>query len=369
MHINLFIIPFIIVVGLLFSKTNSKRGRSSYIVICSIVLILIASLRSPERMASLYSLDTMKYEEMFERSFDIGWNEFVHTFYLRYFMGIEDFDVGFTALNKIISYVTHEFWVFSVIADLLFFVPFGRIIYCYTTSVKQIMFAYVFYVALLQVFFLAGARQMFSLGFDLMALLAVVDRKLIRALIFFVIGLTIHFSSFLFLIPLIMIWYNIKPDTLKVLHALSFVIFPLVLFFPNQIIVFMGVASGVERYAEFGRRAIQGDSWMFIFLIELISLFCLIAIKKEILIMNNAIRVFYVMTPLLTFFAPLIISNGSMIRISLYFHMFLCLLIPYAIDCCLDENQRNTIYILAITALLVLTLSGGGTQYYFFWQR
>ncbi len=74
------------------------------------------------------------------------------------------------------------------------------------------------------------------------------------------------------------------------------------------------------------------------------------------------------MAPLLTFFAPLIISNGSMIRISLYFHLFLALLVPYAIDCAFAKKDSGIVYAAAIGALSLLTLAGGGIRYYFFWQ-
>lgn len=368
MHINVFLIALVIALGLFYSRTNTQRGRRSYIIICSIVFLLVASLRSPEYMTNTYNIDTLNYRGYFEQVFDIDWNEFQRLFYLRYFARADDYDVGFVALNKLISLFTHEFWFYSLIADLIFFVPFGIILYRYCTRTSQIMFAFIFYISLVQIFFLGGARQMFSLGFDLMALLAVIDRKRIRAIIFFLIGMTIHFSSLLFALPLLAIWFDLKPNLLKVLHAICFIVFPVVLSFPNQMIQFMGNTVGMEKYAEYGANAVQGGSETFIFLIEALSLFTLLAIKNKDLLANRNVRIFYVMAPLLTFFAPLIISNGSMIRISLYYHLFLALLVPFAIDCAFSKANRNIAYIAAIGALSLLSLSGGGLTYYFFWQ-
>lgn len=368
MLLNLYIIPFIIISGLLFSVKENKRSRLSYISLCSILLILIASLRSPEWMTSKYSIDTLNYKGYFERSFDMGWSEFSQSFYLRYFLGVDDFDMGFVALNRLISFFTHEFWAYSMVADLLFFVPFGMMLYRYTTNIWQIMFAFVFYVALVQIFLFAGARQMFSLGFDLMALLAIIDKKRIRAALFFLLGISIHFSSILFAIPLFMVWYGFKPMTLKSLHAVCLILFPVVLFFPNEIIRFMGDSVGMEKYSDYGKGIIQGGSETFIFLIETLSLFCFFAINHKVLRANQNIRDFYVMAPLLTFFAPLIISNGSMIRISLYFHLFLTLLVPYAIDSTFG-NKRGIVYAGAIGIMSLLIITGGGIEYYFFWQR
>lgn len=368
MHINLITIPFVIVLGLFFGQRDTSKNRKWYIIISSFVLLLVAALRSPEYMTNTYNIDTLNYQGYFEQAFNMDWSEFQRLFYLRYFAGADDYDLGFVALNKLISLFTHEFWIYSLIADLLFFVPFGIILYRYCTRTSQIMFAFILYISLVQIFFLGGARQMFSLGFDLMALLAVIDKKRIRAIFFFLIGMTIHFSSLLFALPLLAIWFDLKPSLLKILHAICFIVFPVVLAFPNQMIQFMGNIVGMEKYAEYGANAVQGGSETFIFLIEALSLFTFLAIKNKDLLASRNIRIIYVMAPLLTFFAPLIISNGSMIRISLYYHLFLAMLVPFAIDCAFSQTNRSIAYIAAIGALSLLSLSGGGLTYYFFWQ-
>ena len=125
MHINLILIPFVIILGLLFSWNDIRRSRRNYILVCSVALLLVAALRSPEYMTNTYNIDTLNYRGYFEQVFDMDWNEFQRLFYLRYFAGADDYDVGFVALNKLISLFTHEFWIYSLIADLLFFVPFG----------------------------------------------------------------------------------------------------------------------------------------------------------------------------------------------------------------------------------------------------
>jgi len=368
MHINLITIPFVIVLGLVFSQRDTSKNRRWYIILSSFVLLLVAALRSPEYMTNTYNIDTLNYRGYFEQAFDMDWSEFQRLFYLRYFVGAAENDVGFVALNKIISFFTHEFWLYSLIADLIFFVPFGIILYRYCTKTSQIIFAFIFYISLVQIFFLGGARQMFALGFDLMALIAMIDKKRLWTAVFLLMAISIHFSSILFLIPLLMVWYNFSSKTLKWMHLAAFLVFPIVFLFPNQLILFMGESVGMEKYANYGRGAIQGGATTFIFLIEMFSLFCLVTIRKRNLIHNATIKLFYTMAPLFTFFAPLIRSNGSMIRISLYYHIFLVFLVPFAIDCMANRRDRNIIYFIAIGALSALSLAGGGLTYYFFWQ-
>lgn len=369
MHINLFLIPFVIILGLLFSQSNSKRSRQWYIIICSLVLMFVASMRHPVWMTETYGIDTQSYLYMFESTFDMSWSELMTEAYIRYFGVGGESDVGYLVLNKIIGYFTHDFGVFSFIADFLFFYPFGLLLFRYTTNVRQLIFAFVFYISLIQVFLLGGGRQMFAIGMDLMALLAVIDRKKTRAIFLFLLGVTLHFSSFLFLVPLLMVWYDVKPKTIKQLHLLCFIVFPIVFLIPNQVISIMGGVAGVEKYAEYGKHALSGGSIVFIGIIELLSFFCLIAIKEKDMLLDKKIVYFYIMAPFFTFFAPLIRSNGTMIRIALYYYIFLSLLVPFSIDCYLKQSGNKSItYWGVIFALALLTIITDNIEYYFYWQ-
>lgn len=369
MHINLFLIPFVIILGLLFSNNDSKKNRRLYIIICSAVLLFVAAMRSPEYMTRTYSIDSANYQYHFKTVLDMSWEEIFDMAYMRYFgVGAEESDIGFIALNKVIGFFTNDYAIFSLLADLLFFIPFGIILYRYCTNMYSIVFAFVYYLSLIQVYMLGGGRQMYAIGLDMMALLAVIDGKKIRAVIFFLLGLTIHASSFLFLAPLLMIWYGMSAKSLKTIHFLCFILFPLAFAVPTQIISFMGEASGVEKYANYGKGTIQGGANTFIFLVELLSLFCLIAIKKKDMALNKSIQFFYVMTPFFTFLAPLVRANGTMIRIALYFSIYLTLLVPFSIDCFTSQSDRKLTYLSVIGALSILTLLDGGVKYYFYWQ-
>ncbi len=367
MHINLFLVPFIIILGLILGKKDTPQNRKWYVVICSIVLVLVAALRSPEWMTNAYDIDTLKYREHFEDSFYMNWRDLWNSAVARYSGFDDDADIGFLILLKIMGFFTHNFYVFSILVDLIFFIPFGKLLIRFCTSMKQIMFAFVFFVSLALIFFIGGARQIFAMGFDLFALLSIIDNKKIRAALFFLIGVTIHFSSILFLIPLLMISVGLKPKLLKLLHLLCFILFPVSLLMPNEIISFMGNAIGMERYAVYGESAIMGGGVTFIILIETLSLFCLIAIKKRDIQNSRTLQIFYVMAPLFTFFAPLIYSNGSMIRISFYYHFFLFILVPQAIECMFEKANRSYAYVALIGALAILTMKSE-MVYYFFWQ-
>lgn len=358
-----------VILGLLLTSNDNKRNRRLYIIICSIVLLFVASMRSAEWMTFTYRLDTYGYKCTFEEKIVSDQNGFWPMLYERYWLHESENDIGFYALQKIIGLFTHNYYIFSLIADLIFFVPFGMILYRYCTNIRQIIFAYVFYIALIQVFLFGGGRQIFAIGFDMMALLAMADKKTWRSFIFLLLGVSIHFSSFLFLLPLLMIRYKTSSQTLKLLHLACFFAIPIVLLFSSQIIVLMGEAVGMAKYAKYGAKDAYGGGTIFIFLIESLSLLCLLSIRKSDLENNENIRLLYVMFPLMTLLAPLIYTGGAMIRISLYYHLYLAILVPYSIDCRFKEKDKRIVYIVAIMALAYLTLSGGGgTRYYFYWQ-
>lgn len=371
MNINFIIVPFIIIIGLLLSPSNNNNNnqyRLFYICLCSLVLLFFASMRSPEWLTYTYEIDTKEYKDHFERIRDLSWEEIWNRFLLRYAVKDSETDIGYEVLAKSLSYFASEFYIFSLIADLIFFIPFGIILYRFSSNNLQIMFGFLFYVALIQTFLLGGARQIFAIGLDLMAFLFISDRKIIGALICLVLGITIHFSSFIFLLPVILIWINIKGNILKVSHFISFLLIPIILSFPNQILLFMGSTAGLEKYTAYGEEDIRGGAFTFIFLIELLSLFLLWAIRTKDIDSSKAIRNFYVMTPFFTLFAPLIYSSGSMIRIALYFYIFLVLLVPFAIECRFKQN-RNLVYFIVISSLAILILRDPGIEYYFFWER
>lgn len=368
MYINLLLIPFVLILGLVLLHKDSPRTRSLYLIITFAAFLFVAAMRNPEMMTAIYNIDSEVYQYNFYEISEMDWGQIWDTFMLRYVIGEGESDIGYRFFVKLISYITDEFYMFSLIGDLVFFIPLGIILYRYTTRLEQLIFACVFYVALIQIYLIAGGRQMFAIGFDLVALLFLLRRYYLPTVICFAIGLTIHLSSLLFAMPLVMIILNFKAKALKTFHLISLLLVPLVLAFPNQIIGWMGDLAGLEKYAKYSEGEIQGGANFFIILIEFISLFVLIGLNRYHLEEHKTYRIFYVMMPFITFFTPLITSNGTMIRITLYYFIFLTLLIPYTLDSAFSRSRQGA-YIFAIAALSFLAIRGGGLRYYFLWQN
>ena len=102
---------------------------------------------------------------------------------------------------------------------------------------------------------------------------------------------------------------------------------------------------------------------------ELLSLFCYVAIKRNSLAGNQRAILLYSMLPMLTVTAPLISLNGTMIRVGQYFTLYMMLLVPRAIDLISKGNIRQMFYFGMIAVLIFMSLNSRDFEYYFFWQN
>lgn len=364
MNLQLVLIVLLSLSALLFSKIQNKdKSRRNYILFGSGLLILSAALRSLEYGAE--GADTMNYFYMYtnisESSFFDVWKLSI----ARYISGTSEEDIGFLFLEKIISLVTTDFHTFTFIAQLLFYIPFGICLYRYSRSILDLLFAFIFYIALVHSHAMTGSRQFYAMGFGVLFFIFCNDKKYKMAVASLILGMSIHLSLLLVVVPFGLSF--IKPFQLKAIHIILFVMFPIVMMFPNQVIMYMGNLVGSEKYAEYGMNAVAGGTETFIFLLELLSFICLVGIKK-IQIEEPVIKSLYAMIPCFTFFGPLIYSNGSMIRISMYSYLYLTLLMPIALDGLFKKNKKIAMFVFLV-ALSLLMLKGGGHDYYFFWEK
>lgn len=281
----------------------------------------------------------------------------------RYVYNESEEDIGYLLLQKLVSLYTSDFHLFTFIAELLFFVPFGMLLYRYAKSSLELCFAFIFYLALVHVHAMTGARQFYAMGFGIMFFLFYTEKRYTHAAIALLAGMSIHLSLLLTVIPFALSF--LRPMSLKYVHVILFVGFPIVMMMPNTFIAFMGNFIGSEKYAEYGMKAVVGGTETFIFLLEFLSLLCLFGIKK-IELANEKKKYLYAMVPCFTFFGPLIYSNGSMMRISMYSYLYLTLLLPLAVEGLFKNNKNETICFM--TVALSLLMLRGGQDYYFFWQ-
>lgn len=362
MNIGLINIVVVIILAFVFSRSSSEKARKYYIIVTLLFLLVETSIRS----LSVGS-DTPNYYRMFQLAHQDKWTDMWDMFLNRYVYQQFEGDIGFQILQKMLSLFTDSWPLYVFVVDTLFFIPLGILLYRYTTNFKQVALGLCFYCALIHVIALSGGRQLLAMGFGILSFMSLESGNRKRALLYVVIGLTLHMSLLLCVLPIILSY--LRVDTIKKIHAISFLVIPITILYSNTLISLMGNAIGSEKYAAYGEGEVAGGTEVFIFLLESLSLFFYVAFKKEDLNRNNLLKTLYIMVPLFGIFGPLIYSNGTMIRISLYFHLYIVLLLPYAVELFFKKNT-NAIYTAMITILFLLVLTGSGSlKYHTFWEE
>ena len=267
---------------------------------------------------------------------------------------------------KFIQLFSNNFQFFLFICALFFFIPFGKLLYIFTTDNRQLTFVFIFYVALFNMIAMSGVRKEMALGLSILFFLYYVEKKYIKMTLALIVGVSIHMTTLLILlVPLI----NIFPKKwLRYIHIAAFAAIPIVLSAMGPMLVLMADFIDNEKYAQYGEGASEGGAGTFFLLIELLSLLCLWAFRKINIKDDKILCNMYAMLPLFTIFAPLIQHSGSMIRISQYFHLYLLVLVPYAVECLYKKVGLQIVYIVLSVILIILSMRTSTEDYYFFWQ-
>ncbi|MCQ2181798.1 MAG: EpsG family protein [Bacteroidales bacterium] len=342
-----------------------RHSKKSFVNWCSFFLLLSISLKSvfygtlDGGGADTYNY-VEKYKDVLYMSFKDVWKSFIE----RYFYFVGEDDIGYLLLEWLISRFSSSYHVFSTILDLVFFIPFAKLIDKYCQTISEALFAFILYLSLAHTFGMYGARQFYAMGFTILFFLYYSEKQYKKSFAALFIGATIHLSCLLALIPFAISF--LKPKAIRITHLITLIMIPIVFLAVNRIILFMGNFIGMEKYATYGLGDVHGGAITYILLSELISIFCFFMAKGDML-EDEKFKYLYSMAPVFTFFSPLIFSNGSMMRITIYSQIYLTVLFPYIVHHRFP-NKYNIYISLAIIALLFFTLRGGYIPYEFFWK-
>lgn len=356
-------IPIIItiIIGSFLYK-GQKNGKRNYIILISIILILESCLRS----MFIGPDDTWNYYNAFITYKDINQLNIVNVFRDGYINNeLYAKDPGFIVLLYLFHLFSDNYQVFLFFAACIYFIPLGIVINRYTSSIKETVFSYILHMALFHVIALCCLRQQIATGLGLFVFLSIVDKKIIRAIILFIIGFTIHKSLILILLPIAVV--KLLHNHLRIVHWGAILVVPLILVIARQIITFMGGLTGNDYYLNYAESEGSG-AYTFIILAELCSIFCLITISKlNLSYFSFTQKYLYSMLPMLSICAPLIIVDGAMIRISQYFTLYLVVLIPMAIR--YNNKILTNINLLKIANIVLLVLMFlNEFEYHFYWE-
>lgn len=365
MIVNLIVILLTILLGILFSKNftieaNSNLNRKQYICIVCFILILQSGLRHVATGDDTYNY-FLQFEDMKIATWSSTWEYFKD--YYTYGIGK---DPGYDILQKLVSSFSGSYRFFLFFVAILFFTALGNFLYKNTTRLVDVVLAFVIYSVLYYSFYsITGIRQTIATAITLFSYEFIKKRKFLPFFILILLASTIHKSVLLFL-PF---YFIVKIKNIKLFFGSVLLLFPVLMAFKDYISLIVILIGGYEDY----EKESGAGTFTFTLMFLSVSLAALLR-RKSILSNNKNAQHYFNAFAIILLFLPLSWVNPNLMRIVMYFTVFLLLFIPEIIYS-LQKVSYNMRFYATITAFVVLLLlyirSNINNQipYGFFWEK
>lgn len=346
MAYKLLFILILIIGYLIYNQCNIKNGRRKYITFSAIVLGLQSALRNVAVGA-----DTYNYFQKFEAVKNTSWQEVFRSFPDTYLYG-NGKDPGYLLLEKIFQIFSGDFQVFLFFIAIVFFYAYAKLLLRYTNNTLEVLTANLGYLALFYGFYsITGIRQTLSVALGILFLFSFVDKKYLKCILLFAVAFIIHKSSiFLLLVPIL---YSIRKHKLLLyLYGVVFVVFLVGRSY------FVNLALEATEYEAIEiPLPILLDIFYFV-----ISLFIWNRIKHED---NSEILSLFNVFCLTFAWIPLLGNDSPLMRVILYFNIYVLVLLPRAIS---SISYRKILFI-SINLFFSYYAISAHSEYKFFWEQ
>jgi len=360
---NLIVILLIVSIGFHFykKKNNGKdSNRKIYIQIVSCILILQSGLRNVA-----VGDDTYGYSIRFNDISQSSYNEIFGLIknYLKTGIGI---DPGYILIEKVFNDLTFgQFQLFLLCIASFFFYSLARFVYANTKTISDITLAYVIYSTLFFSFYsITGIRQTISTAIVLFAIPYIKKRNFLLFITFIFIAFTIHKSALIF-IPFY--FMNRFKSMGRYIFLATLLLFPILMSLKGSMLSILQSFMGYEQYKQYE----GAGTYVFTALFLVISILFYIR-RKEIYKINGNANYYLSALALCLVFLPLSWINPSMLRVIMYFSIYLLVIIPTIINS-YKKSSRKIYMDMKIASIVILTLlymnSNLSFEYRFYWDE
>lgn len=338
----------IMVIGyFIYNQYNTEIGRKKYIIFSAIVLILQSALRNVAVGA-----DTYNYYQKFEDVKSTTWQAVFKSFPDTYLYG-DGKDPGYLLLEKIFQIFSGDFHFFLFFIAIVFFYAYAKLLFRYTNNSLEVLTANLGYSALFYGFYsITGLRQTISVALGILFLFSFIDKNYLKSILLFIVAFIIHKSSiFLLLVPVL---YSIKKYRLLLyLYGVVFIIFLV------RRSYFVNLALLASEYEAIEiPLPILLDIFYFV-----ISLFIWNRIQyednREILSLFNVYCLTFAWIPLLG-------NDSPLMRVILYFNIYVLVLLPKAIS---RASSYRDVLFFCINLFFSYYAINSHNDYKFFWEN
>lgn len=360
-----FVVLIVFVSGIIFknncvgSINNRNKLRRNYVFFVSIILILQSGLRNLAVGADTYAYSLIFNEISSFWSWDEIWQNFIRVYVLG-----QGKDPGYALLQKIFQFFLNDYRFFLISVSILFFYSLGIFIYDNTSTILQVTLAYLLYLALFYEFYsITGIRQTIAGALCLISFRYVKTQQIVKFLLCIGIAFMIHKTA-LFFIP----FYFISQLNPRRIYLPILLIFPFLMIFRNRIVAIIASTSDDSRVTQYFVDQYDGaGTYVFTSLIILVALWGFINLKKLTSDRRNhaainAISLALSLTPL-TWFDP------NLMRLVMYYSIFLLIFIPTSIDVARIPRKLR-MAVIGFTIIFTSYFAIYKNQNYgFFWQE
>ena len=307
--------------------------------------------------------DTFAYYEMFEEIRNMKWDDIISSFF-NFLHTDEGKDPGYHILQKIFASVFPNFRLFLIAVAVLFFTAFGKLLYRYTNSNKEILVAVALYQCLYYSFMsITGIRQTIAASFLLFAIPYILGKKWIKGILLILIAATQHKSALLFsgfiILPYI--------QNSRLLLMFAFFGFIPMMIWGSQVAEYLMVGTRFEQYSNYLNEYEGAGAYGFMVFILLLSIGLYIQ-NKRLCEMNTYNYVYINAIAIALFLTPLTMINPSNMRIVQYYSIFALIMLPKL--CTIFSNRINfDLYKMVFWLLFFYTIFFRHVEYAFFWQN
>lgn len=250
---------------------------------------------------------------------------------------------GFVLVNKVVSLITLNERFFIIIFSFIAIYLIKKFI---EKNSKKLWLSYFLFVTLGYYFMIFSIiRQFIAIGILLLSLESIKERNLKKFLIYYIIGVSFHWTALVFI--LLYIVYPIKIN-IKYLVIINFGIIINFIFLDKIIIFLLNLLPKYEyMYKDI---IIKGEGLKLLLLLYII--FFLGVLLKKLNIREEKEKIYFHMMALAVYLQSLSYGFSLFTRVVNYFSIIMIIFIPNLI-----VNQKDkSIKILSIISVIILTM-------------
>jgi len=349
----------VLIVAYLLLKESDEYGRYYYAIVVTIALVFVSCFRN-----IWIGNDTYAYLRSMERSVNTPWNDIFSSFFTNYISpSMEDGkDPGYAVFEKLFSTISTNYTLYLFFIAVLVIVPISCFIYNNTSNMKQMLFAYLYYIVMFFIYVPNSAiRQSLAVGFAYIAYRLLQKNRTIAFIIIIIVASTFHKTA---LICLLFAGFVKLPQS-RYITLISIAGFLLVTMLGSALAGYLsGFGDVYDAYAR-DYFAESGKQRPFLVLVLVAFLYCITLVPEYDEDVKREMKPFIIASAFVMFIVPLVRIDPSYLRLTAYFGIFFSIYVAKALD--YISYERSYVFIVIVTIFLIKGISEN--RYKFNWQQ